>query len=226
MAEAARVRVKICGLTRREDALEADRAGADYLGVVMSSGFGRSVPSRAAGALLQGTRGKKVAVLVDETPTDAAAAAASLGADVVQLSGDETPDTIEAIRGLGPWAIWKAVRPRSIDDVEAAVARYGRAVDGILVEGWKEGSRGGSGTRVALDAERVRAVVPAVIDFILAGGLGPDSVAQAIHAFRPDVVDVSSGVERAVGVKDHERVHAFVEAALRSAQAPAAGARR
>jgi phosphoribosylanthranilate isomerase len=173
-----------------------------------------------------GTRGKKVAVLVDETPADVAAAAASIGASVVQLSGDETPDGIEAIRGLGPWAVWKAVRPRSVDDVEAAVARYGRAVDGILVEGWKEGSRGGSGTRVALDAERVRALIPADIDFILAGGLGPDSVAEAIHAFRPDVVDVSSGVERSVGVKDHERLHAFVEAALPSASRAPAGARR
>jgi len=226
VAEAG-VRVKICGLTRREDVLEADRAGADYLGVVMSSGFGRSVAPRAAGALVAGTRGKKVAVLVDDTPADVAAAAALLGADVVQLSGDEPLDTLEAIRSLGPWAIWKAVRSRSIDDVDAAVARYGRAVDGILVEGWKEGSRGGSGTRVALDAERVRALVPSDVDFILAGGLGPDSVAEAIHAFRPDVVDVSSGVERAVGVKDHERVHAFVDAALRSAsRAPAVGARR
>ena len=227
MDEAARVRVKICGLTRRDDALEADRAGADYLGVVMSSGFGRSVPPRAAGALVAGTRARKVAVLVDETPADVAAAVASLGADVVQLSGDETPNTIEAIRSLGPWTIWKAVRPRSIDDVEAAVARYGRAVDGILVEGWKEGSRGGSGTRVALDAESARAAVPPDMDFILAGGLGPDSVAEAIQAYRPDVVDVSSGVERSVGVKDHERVHAFVEAARRAAsQASAAGARR
>jgi phosphoribosylanthranilate isomerase len=222
VAETAGVRVKICGLTRREDALEADRAGADYLGVVLSAGFGRSVSPRAAGSLVAGTRARKVAVLVDETPEDAAAAARSLGAEVVQLSGDEAPDAIAAIRSLGSWAIWKAVRPRSIDDVEAAVARYGSAVDGILVEGWREGSRGGSGTRVALDAERVRDLIPADIDFILAGGLGPDGVADAIRAFRPDVVDVSSGVERSVGVKDHERVHAFVEAALRTAaKAPA-----
>jgi phosphoribosylanthranilate isomerase len=227
VAETEGVRVKICGLTRREDVLEADRAGADYLGVVLSAGFGRSVPPRAAGALVAGTRARKVAVLVDEAPADAAAMAGSLGAEVLQLSGDETPDTIASIRSLGAWAIWKAVRPRSIDDVEAAVARWGRAVDGILIEGWKEGSRGGSGTRVALDAERVRDVVPADIDFILAGGLGPDSVAEAIHAFRPDVVDVSSGVERSVGTKDHERVHAFVEAARRTAaKAPTVGARR
>ena len=101
----------------------------------------------------------------------------------------------------------------SIGEVSQAVARYGRAVDGILIEGWKEGSHGGSGARVTLDAASVRAAVPTDVDFVLAGGLGPDTVAEAVRAFRPDVVDVSSGVERSIGVMDHDRVHAFVEAA-------------
>jgi phosphoribosylanthranilate isomerase len=217
--------VKICGLTRREDALVADEAGADYLGVILSSGFGRSVSPRNASGVVVGTRGKKVAVLVDETPADAAAAATALGAAVVQLSGDESVETIRGIRDLGSWTIWKAVRARSIDDLERAIARYASTVDGLLVEGWKEGSRGGSGTQVALDGARVRSLVPASVDFILAGGLGPDSVADAIRSFGPDVVDVSSGVERAVGVKDHERVRAFVDAALGTTKTPAEGAR-
>ena len=226
MADIQRVRVKICGLTRPEDARAADEAGADYLGVVLSSGFGRSVSARAAGSVVAGTRAKKVAVLVDESPADAAHAATALGAEVVQLSGEESVDVIQGIRSSGPWTIWKAMRARSVDDLERAIERYGGTVDGILLEGWKEGSKGGSGTRVALDGARVRSLIPEDVDFILAGGLGPDSVAEAIRSFRPDVVDVSSGVERTVGAKDHDRVHAFVEAARGATPyAPAMGAR-
>jgi phosphoribosylanthranilate isomerase len=220
------VRVKICGLTRREDALAADRAGADYLGVVLSSGFGRSVAPRNAGAIVAGTRALKVAVLVDEDPEEAAGAAEALGAHVVQLSGDETPGTIEAIRSRGPWSIWKAVRARTLDELSAAVTRYGQVVNGILLEGWKEGSKGGSGARVTLDAAGARALVSEEIDFVLAGGLGPDNVADAVRSFRPDVVDVSSGVERALGAKDHERVHAFVDAARGAMAGASAGGGR
>ena len=226
MADIRRIRVKICGLTRAADAEAADAAGADYLGFVLSSGFGRSVAPRNASAVVGRTKAKKVAVLVDETPADAAAAATSLGAAVIQLSGDESVEVIQGIRDLGPWKIWKAVRAPSIDDLERVIERYGGSVDGILVEGWKDGSKGGSGTRVALDGARVGSLVPENVDFILAGGLGPDSVADAIRSFGPNVVDVSSGVERAVGVKDHERVHAFVEAVLGAMpRVPAGGAR-
>ncbi len=227
MAETSLIRVKICGLMRRDDALAADRAGADYVGVILSAGFSRSVTLANAAAIVAGTVARKVAVLVDETPAGAAAAATALGADVVQLSGDEPPETVEGIRALGSWSIWKAVRARSVDDLVRAFERYGERVDGILVEGWKEGSKGGSGTRVLLDAQVVRDLVPDSVDFVLAGGLAPDTVGEAVVAFRPDVVDVSSGVERAVGLKDRERVRAFVEAALAgTARAQAGGAVR
>ena len=209
----AEVRVKICGLTRREDALAADRARADYLGVILSSGFGRSVAPREAAQVVSGTRAKKVAVVVDETAHQAAAAAVALSADVIQLHGDEQVETIEELRERGSWTLWKAVRARSLDDVARALERYGEVVQGLLIEGWKEGSIGGSGSRVDLDPSEVRALVPADLDLILAGGLDPDTVADAVRSFHPDVVDVSSGVERKLREKDHERVHAFVDAA-------------
>ncbi len=207
------VRVKICGLTRREDALVAAAAGADYLGVILSAGFGRSVALADAAALVQDTRAQKVAVLVDETAETAAAAARALGADVIQLHGDEAPDVLEALRTRGPWKLWKAVRAKSLDDVERTVERYAGSADGILVEGWKEGALGVGGARVTLDPAVVRALVPAHLDFVLAGGLDPDSVGEGVRAFHPAVVDVSSGVERALGVKDHARIRAFIEAA-------------
>jgi phosphoribosylanthranilate isomerase len=221
----ADVRVKICGLTRREDALAADRAGADYLGVVVSSGFGRSVAPKDAAFVVSGTRAKKVAVVVDETATQAAAAAVALSADVIQLHGDEPVETIDELRQRGSWMLWKAVRARSLDEVERAVERYAGVVQGLLIEGWKQGSVGGSGSRVALEPSDVRALVPAQLDLILAGGLDPDNVADAVRSFRPDVVDVSSGVERKLREKDHERVRAFVDAARGAAVGASAAGR-
>jgi phosphoribosylanthranilate isomerase len=215
------VRVKICGLTRPEDVRVADAAGADYVGVVLSSGFGRSVAPSAARALVEGTRALKVAVVVDETAAGAAGAARALGANVIQLHGSEAPAVLDALRTLGDWTLWKAVRAQSLDDVERAVEAYGRTADGILVEGWKEGSPGGGGARLHLDPARVRSLVPPSVDLVLAGGLGPDSVADAVRSFRPDVVDVSSGVESALGVKDHGRVSAFIESARAAAPVPA-----
>ncbi len=224
MAEAAKV--KICGLTRRADVLAAERARADYLGVVLSSGFSRSVPRADVTALFAGTRASRVAVLVDETPEVAVACAQALGAEVLQLHGHERPEVLEALRRSGPWTLWKAVRAKAIEDVARAVAEYGEVAHGLLVEGWKEGALGGSGARLALDPAGVRAVIPESLEFVLAGGLAADSVAAAVRGFRPDVVDVSSGVEAAPGLKDPALVTAFVEAARSAAEATAPGGGR
>jgi phosphoribosylanthranilate isomerase len=197
--------VKICGITRREDALAADEADADYLGVVLSAGFGRSVEPGRAGALVEGTRARKVALLVDESAEAAEAAAHALGAAVIQLHGAEEPELLDALRERGPWKLWKGVRARSLEDVAKAVERYASVADGILVEGWKKGGPGVGGAKVKLD--------PDAVDFVLAGGLDAKSVADAVRRFHPDVVDVSSGVESELGVKDHDSVRAFVRAA-------------
>lgn len=204
--------VKICGLTRREDALAAERAGAAFLGVVLSSGFGRSVARELAPALLEGTTTPRVAVLVDEIPSRAAELAAAMGAAVVQLHGRESPDDVVALRGLGPWKIWKAVRVRADEDVTAAASEYAGIVDGLLLEGWKPGLVGGGGAVLSASPERVREDLPGSADFVLAGGLTPETVGEAVRAFRPDVVDVSSGVESAPGRKDEDRMRRFVEA--------------
>lgn len=207
------VRVKICGLVRRADALAADAAGADYLGVVLTPGFARSVPPERARSVVDGTSALKVAVLVDEEPRVAEKAAVALGADVLQLHGSETVELFGELRRRGPWRLWKAVRARSIDDVRAAVSAYAEHADGLLVEGWREGVTGGGGARLALEPAATRALMPEGLDFVLAGGLRADTVAEAVARFRPSVVDVSSGVERAVGEKDPDLVRDFVEAA-------------
>lgn len=211
--------MKVCGLTRRNDVLDADALGADYLGVVLSMGFGRSVAAADAAALVVGTRAARVAVLVDEEPDDAASLAAALGADVIQLHGSEGPSVLADLRERGCWQLWKAVRARTLGDVEAAVARYADLADGLLVEGWREGVVGGGGAALTLPGARVRGAIPDRLRFGLAGGLTPDNVAEAAVGFRPDLVDVSSGVERSIGRKDAARIEAFIGAVRSTARA-------
>jgi phosphoribosylanthranilate isomerase len=212
-ADGASIRVKICGVTRAEDAHQAEVAGADYVGVVLSTGFGRSVDPAAAARLLDGTRVERVAVLVDEPLSRAVEAAATFGAGTLQLHGSEGRETVARLRDAGDWRIWKAVRARTVDDLTRAVRDVGDLVDGFLVEGWRAGAVGGAGLRLELDPGVIGAALPADRTFVLAGGLTAETVSAAVARFRPHVVDVSSGVERDHGVKDHARIEAFVRAA-------------
>jgi phosphoribosylanthranilate isomerase len=214
------VRTKICGLTVGADAHTADAAGADYLGVVVSDGFRRSVAAERATHVLAGTKATGVAVLVDETPDEAEIRARRSGAAVLQLHGDEPVEVVAELRDRGDWTIWKAVRARVPEDVTAAVDRDGRWVDGILVEGWKDGVVGGGGVRLRLAPDRVREAIPRELDFILAGGLDETNVAEAVALFVPDVVDVSSGTEGEPGRKDPARLRAFLAAVAGAARAP------
>jgi phosphoribosylanthranilate isomerase len=218
-------RVKICGLTHVEDVHHAAGAGADYLGFILTPGFGRSVPPEVAGRLVDAVATARVAVVVDEPPSAVARAAEAIEASVIQLHGSEGPDEVEVLRRAGPWQMWKAVRARSIEDVLRVVATYGDLVDGVLVEGWKRGVAGGGGVRLSVPAEQVRAAVRSPDrltqgTFVLAGGLTADNVADAVARFAPDVVDVSSGVEHRPGRKDPDQVEAFLRAARGTADGP------
>lgn len=209
MADAPRV--KICGLSRREDALAADALGADYLGVVLSAGYARSVDPADAARLLAGVEAQRVVVVVDEAPETVAAWATGVGADVIQLHGEEPPDQVRRLRALGSWRLWKAVRAAVPGDVEDAVTRYGAVVDALLVEGRRPGVVGGGGAQVDAGAlGRLRDRVPEGLELVLAGGLTPDNVAAAVDRHAPDVVDVSSGVEVDRGRKDPDLLRSFV----------------
>lgn len=205
--------VKICGLRRREDVVMADDHGADFLGVVLTSGFPRSVDLQGARALVEEVRARPVAVLVDESADEAERKAEALRAQVIQLHGHEPPDVLEALARRGSWSLWKGVRVRTVDDVVTALDKYRGLADGLLLEGWKAGVVGGGGVRLELDPERVHEHLSDATHLILAGGLGPATVAAAVARFRPDVVDVSSGVESKVGEKDPDLVRAFISAA-------------
>lgn len=203
--------VKICGLTRVEDARVAARAGAEYLGAVLSEGFRRSVEPGVAARYTGETGCGLVIVLVDETPSRSAQLARATGAEVLQLHGNEPPADLAALRDLGTWRIWKALRVREADEVVEALERYRGLIDGLLLDGWHPEHRGGSGVSFPWDVvAAARDRFPDEVDCIAAGGLQPDNVAEAVRRLRPEVVDVSSGVEIRHGIKDAGRIRAFV----------------
>lgn len=203
--------VKICGLTRTRDALSAARAGADFLGFIASAGFARSADTGFGREITEATGLPVVAVTVDEPLADLVALAEASGAAVLQLHGEETPDDVFHLRREGSWKVWKGLRPRSEGEVLEALERYGPHVDGLLLDGWHPELRGGSGARFPWEVvEPVRDRFPGDLTFVAAGGLKPENVADAVARLRPDVVDVSSGVEIEKGIKDPARLRAFI----------------
>jgi phosphoribosylanthranilate isomerase len=208
--------VKICGLTRRGDAEAAAAAGADFLGTVLVPGTPRAVEPRRAGEI---TAGLGVPVVVVSAESDAAVLAdqaRSAGASVIQLHGDQPPTTAFELGERGDWQIWRAFRVRDPRMLPDQVAPWLDRIDGVLVDGWHGDLLGGSG--VAFDwaaaAEWFQALPSGVLR-IAAGGLWPENVGEAIRVLQPQIVDVSSGVEREPGLKDPETVRSFIAAAKR-----------
>jgi phosphoribosylanthranilate isomerase len=200
----ARMLVKICGVTTAGDAARAARAGADAIGVNLWPGSKRYVPVPDAGAVLAAVpRGVlKVGVFVNAPAAEIALALETLGLDRAQLHGDEQAADYAA---LDPARIVKVVRVRdqaSLDD--GAGWKPGLWLYDAYVDGF-----GGAGVAAPWPVIAAGARRP----FLLAGGLTPENVAEAIRATRPDGVDVASGVESRPGMKDAAKVAAFVAAA-------------
>ena len=203
--------VKICGITTPEDALVAQELGADYLGMILSQGFSRSILPDEAVDIGLVAETPLVAVLVDESLDEAQRIAELSGASVIQLHGEENVEYVEELRRRGMWTIWKAVRVRDPEDVTRAVEGLGTSVDGLLLDGWHPDRPGGSGVSFCWEGVRVmRDQIPSALKVIVAGGLTPGNVADAVRVLRPDVVDVVSGVELNIRRKDPELIGAFV----------------
>lgn len=199
------VRVKICGLTNRDDALHAAACGADALGFVFYAASPRCVQPdlvAAIGAELPPFV-TRVGLFVNEEPQRIRAIVAACGLDAVQLHGDEPP---EACLGL-PCRVIKGVRPRTPADL-AALAAY--PVAALLIDAAVPGQFGGTGQLADWELARQFAARQRII---LAGGLTAANVAQAVRQVRPYAVDVSSGVESSPGRKDPELVARFMRAA-------------
>ena len=214
------IAVKICGLTRTGDAAQAVGAGAAYVGAIMAGGPRVLTPDQVRTVLgLRRHEVQRVVVFGDHHPDDVIVTVQKLDLDIAQLHGACTPATIDAIRRATGRAVWPVLR---IADtlLPANAAELGAAAGAVVLDAHVVGQLGGTG--VALDwsglqdaVAALRAAVPG-IRVILAGGLRPANVSDAIRLLSPDVVDVSSGVECNTGVKDPMLVEQFV-AAVRSA---------
>lgn len=203
------VHVKICGVTRVEDARAAWAAGADALGLNFYPSSPRFVKPEVA-AVLARTRpalGAVVGVFVNESPDIIRERVRDCGLTAVQLHGDEPP---EACAGFGVPVI-KALRVRGPEDVEKARQYMGVGdVKTLLLDGAAPGYGGGG---VTFDWSLVAQLVDVGVPVLVAGGLTPLNVAQAVRATRPYGVDVASGVEASPGIKDLEAVRAFIRTA-------------
>jgi len=203
-----RTRVKICGITRHEDALAAARLGADALGLVFYAPSPRSVDAVRAREILRGLPPfvTVVGLFVNAARYEIERMLREVPIDLLQFHGEESPQDCEAFGR--PYV--KAVRMREGVDLAQMRAVY-RGASALLLDAYRPGAPGGTG--MAFDWDRIPGDLSGEI--ILAGGLSPDNVATAIRRVRPYAVDVSGGVERSKGVKDASKIAAFLRGVQR-----------
>lgn len=215
-----RTRIKICGITCLEDAHTAIEAGVDALGFVFAESR-RRIDWREACHIVQNLPPfvAAVGVFVDEEPMEIARIASAVGLAALQFHGSEPPEVLTAVRGHTRAALIKAFRVQGPETL-AQIGAYAPWCDAVLLDAFVPGAAGGTGQTfdwdLALAAKEYRRPL------ILAGGLNPENVFEAVRQVRPYAVDVSSGVEARPGVKDVTKIRAFVQA-VRQADATADG---
>jgi phosphoribosylanthranilate isomerase len=212
------VEVKICGLTRPEDAAAAARAGASYLGVVFAGGP-RLVDTGRARAIVEAGDGVPViGIFGEQSPDDIVRICAASGLSGAQLHGTYPRAAAARLREarLRVWRVVRIAVPEDLDLLPEAAAE----AHAVLVEPSVAHAAGGSGISLPLAIAREARGRLAGRRMALAGGLTPETVGEAVALVRPDIVDVSSGVERQPGIKDPEKISRFLEAALGHSPTP------
>jgi phosphoribosylanthranilate isomerase len=203
------IRVKICGITSRDDAWAVVEAGADALGFIFVKGTPRYIEPETAAAIIAAMPPfvATVGVFVDRTPEEIDEIVGVSGVGLAQLHGLESPDMCSHLR----IPFIKAVRVQGERDLEA-LHRYPRA-KGFLLDTFVAGQSGGTGRtfpwEIATRASQQFRV-------ILSGGLTPENVALAVTQVRPYALDVCSGVEASPGRKDHHKVREFIDQARKA----------
>jgi phosphoribosylanthranilate isomerase len=201
-----RTRIKICGFTRVEDAVFAARLGIDAIGLVFYPPSPRNVGIGQAIEIVKALPAfvSVVALFVDEEETQIRQVLEHVPVDCIQFHGDESP---EACRIYGKRYI-KAVRMQESTDMAEIAKRYHDA-DGLLLDAFDPSAKGGTGNRFDWGLIPRRCQLP----IILAGGLDATNASLAIEKVRPYALDVSSGVEKEKGIKDKDKIAAFIAAA-------------
>jgi phosphoribosylanthranilate isomerase len=201
-------RVKICGITSRQDAAAAVAAGADALGFVFVLDTPRCIRAEVAERIVAGLPPflTTVGVFVNQALDEVLEIAARCRLQAVQLHGEEPEEIARRI----PVRVIKAIRVRNRESLRP-VATY--PADAFLLDAYVEGKAGGTGTAFPWD---LVAAITERAPIILSGGLRPDNVEAAVRCLRPYAVDVSSGVEVRPGEKDPQKVREFVAAVRRA----------
>jgi phosphoribosylanthranilate isomerase len=206
-----KIQTKICGISTPETLEAAIHGGASHIGLVHYPPSPRHLTFDAAAALSAQAKGRVqvVLLLVNPEPQQLVSALAAVQPDVMQFHGSENPAYVALLKQHSPIQIWKAVGVRDAKALRE-VQRYAGAVHRILYDAPAQALPGGNGTRLdwsLLSGHRHS------IEWGLAGGLTPDNVAEAIRVTGAPLVDVSSGVESAPGIKDVDKIAAFLKAA-------------
>ncbi len=209
------VQVKICGLTRYEDAALAVKLGADYIGFIFAASP-RQITVEKAAELVQkleenglSEKVKTVGVFVNEQKEIIEEIIRHVGIDLIQLHGDETDTETQAYSF--PW--YKALRIRSREDVENTITTQNWHCPRLLIDTKVKGTYGGTGISIDEDVARYAGATirGAGKEFFLAGGIGPENVFQLLNAVQPDGIDVGSCIEEAEGKKSVEKMAQFFE---------------
>ena len=203
------VKVKICGITNLDDALAAVEAGGDALGFVFYENSPRHISFEAAQDIIRHLPPfvAKVGVFVDSTEEAVRRGVGECGIDTLQFHGGETPEFCRVFTSL---KVYKAFRVQNLESLEALPSYW---TDAWLLDGFAPDELGGTGATFNWELAREARKLGRPI--ILAGGLTPENVAQAVRQVQPYGVDVSSGVESAPGKKDPAKVREFIVAAKR-----------
>ena len=189
--------LKLCGITRVEDMAAAARAGADYTGMVLVPGTPRFVPRGRIAELMAAASCRKVFVVRDMPLDELNALIAEFNPDVVQLHGHESPDYAKSVTGAEVWKAFNLNAEAVLSEAEAFPCSMVVADSG-----------GGTGRPCRWDlAEKLARKRP----IMLAGGITPENVREAVAQVRPAGIDVSSGVESAPGIKDSQLIQTLVE---------------
>lgn len=203
-------RIKICGLTRAEDAALAHAAGAWALGFIFYPRSKRYITPAAAAAIAP-AGAQTVGVFVNQMP-DIDAALKSFALAAVQLHGDETPADARALRGTFDGIIIKAFRLQNAGDI-AQIAAWRDTADYILIDAAVAGEYGGTGHTA--DWALATAAKDSGLPLILSGGIYAANIAAAQDAVKPFAFDLASGVERAPGIKDAEKIKTLFDTSRR-----------